>query len=71
MQKTIQSTEPALLDVYQTARLLNLSPWTIRRWCSMRKSIPFIKLGDRILFSKNDIDDFIQRNRKEVCEEKS
>lgn len=51
-----------LLSVSQLAEILGLKQITIYEWVHQRK-IPFVKLGKRVLFRKQDIENFIESNR--------
>lgn len=53
-----------LLSVNQLADILGLRKITIYEWVRNNK-IPFIKLGKRVLFYPNDIEEFIKTNRVE------
>jgi excisionase family DNA binding protein len=50
-----------LLSVEQAAHYLGLSKFTIYTWVSQGR-IPYIKLGRRTLFSKEDLDGIIAAN---------
>jgi len=56
-----------LLNVDQTAKVLGLSKFTIRAMINQRR-IPFIRLGRRILFSKDTLETFIKQNEVEAKE---
>ena len=50
-----------LVSVKQTAGELAVSPHTIRSWC-MKRKLPFVKLGRRVLIRRKDLEDFVNRN---------
>jgi excisionase family DNA binding protein len=50
-----------LLNVAALAKLLDLSPVTIRQWAKERK-IPCIRLGTRVLFSADDVQWILDHN---------
>ncbi len=52
-----------LLNKKQVASILGLSIYTIDKWVSERKHLPFTKMGSRVLFSQEDVEKFIQRMR--------
>jgi excisionase family DNA binding protein len=49
------------LNVKETSEYLNVSLHTIRKWVS-QKRIPFVKLGDRIIFKLSDLEDHLENN---------
>ncbi len=51
-----------LLDLVAAARYLSLKPSTLRTWASKGR-IPKVKLGDRLLFDRADLDNLIERSR--------
>lgn len=50
-----------LLNVQDTARYLHISVSTLYRWVH-RKEIQYIKIGSRVLFSQEDLAEFIRIN---------
>lgn len=50
------------LDITDTAEYLDKSPITIRRWVQDKK-IPFYKLGKEYLFIKEDLDEYIRKQK--------
>jgi excisionase family DNA binding protein len=50
------------MGVEDVARVLNISPYTVRRWASLQK-LPRIKLGSRILFDPSDVAHFLEQAR--------
>ncbi len=51
----------SLLDIVAMAERLNISPHTVRGLVWKRK-LSFIKIGARVLFRPQDLEDFIQAN---------
>lgn len=51
----------SLLNVQDTARYLHISVSTLYRWVH-RKEIQYIKLGSRVLFSEEILEEFIKSN---------
>ena len=53
-----------LIDAYEAGRYIGgASHWTMRRLARSRQ-IASIKLGGRLLFDPDDLDDYIRRNRR-------
>ncbi len=50
-----------LLDIQQTADYLHISVSTLYRWVH-RKEIQYIKIGSRVLFSQESLEEFIRIN---------
>jgi len=65
-QKEKQKSEPIverrLLDIKTAAAYLSSSVWFLRSLIWSRQ-IPFLKLGNRYLFDKKDLDAFIERQK--------
>ncbi|DAA99549.1 TPA: hypothetical protein CPT96_08275 [Candidatus Gastranaerophilales bacterium HUM_10] len=59
----IQKMEKILMDVYEASKYLKLSPNTIYQW-KYEEKIPSIKLGGKLLFDRNELDDFIDNLSK-------
>jgi excisionase family DNA binding protein len=51
------------LDITNTAQYLDKSPVTLRRWVQ-KKKIPHYKLGKEYLFIKEDLDEYIRKQRR-------
>lgn len=49
-----------LLDVKQTAQLLNISPKTVYKWVGERK-LPYVKMGDTVRFKEKDLVAFVEK----------
>jgi excisionase family DNA binding protein len=52
--------QPRLLTVKEAAAYLGSTPWFIRSLVWDRK-LPKLKLGNRLVFDKVDLDDFVSR----------
>jgi len=50
-----------LLNVQETASYLHISVSTLYRWVHQKK-IKHVKIGSRVLFSQDDLKEFIQIN---------
>ena len=53
-----------LLDYHTAAHYLSLSYWTIRDMAS-RGEIPCVRAGRRVLIDREDLDDWISRNKEQ------
>ena len=57
------------MDVYEASKYLKLSPNTIYQW-KYEEKIPSIKLGGKLLFDRNELDDFIDNlSKKQLVNE--
>ena len=54
-----------LLSIKEAASLLSFSPYTLRIWTFQRR-IPFIRLGRRIAFRKQDLMELVNKNLVEA-----
>jgi excisionase family DNA binding protein len=59
-----QTLEP-LLSISEAARILAVSPATLRTWIH-RKRIPYVKMGRRVGFHPDTIRNFIAKNTREA-----
>lgn len=50
-----------LLDIQQTADYLHISVSTLYRWVHQKK-IEYVKIGSRVLFSQENLEEFIRIN---------
>ena len=50
-----------LLNVQETACYLNIAISTLYRWVHQKK-IKYVKIGSRVLFSQDDLKEFIKIN---------
>lgn len=51
-----------LLDVNETAKLLGISPWTVRSYIAHKKLCP-LRIGRRVLIEEEEIERFIEQCR--------
>jgi len=51
-----------LVDVKEAARLVSLSPWTIRKYISQGK-LKIIRIGRRVLIEPAELERLIERGR--------
>lgn len=56
-----------LLNVEETAALLGLSTWTIRKSIRDRK-LKAVRLGRRVLLELSEIEDFVSRSKTVLTE---
>ena len=61
--KVTEKSEPVFLNVEAVSNILNHTEWTIRKWCREKK-IQSVKIGKRILFRKEWIDEFIKKKER-------
>lgn len=54
-----------LLNVQETASYLHISISTLYRWIHQKK-IKHVKIGSRVLFSQDDLNEFINNNTVSV-----
>jgi excisionase family DNA binding protein len=50
-----------LVNVAETAEMLRLKPSTLRAWV-LRRRIPYVKLGRRVMFRRSDVEALIARS---------
>ena len=46
------------LDLRRAADRLGVSPHTLRRWALYQRRLPFLRLGRRLLFRRQDLEGF-------------
>jgi excisionase family DNA binding protein len=54
-----------MLSAAEAAKVLGVSPWTIRQWSSMRK-LPHYKVGRLTKFKISDLEAFIESGKVEA-----
>jgi len=55
------------LSVSEVSEYLNVKKTTVYSWVESRE-IPFYKIGRLIRFKKNDIDEWMEKHRKEILD---
>jgi excisionase family DNA binding protein len=65
MEEYIPVTLNHLLTVPEAAKVLGVSVNTLRQWVCQRR-LPTIKLGKAVRFSPEDLQQFIEHNRREA-----
>ncbi len=59
-------TLQTLLTPQQVAKVLGVTPQTLAVWrCEKRYNLPYIKAGRLIRYRQSDLEDFIDRQRRE------
>jgi hypothetical protein len=56
---------PELLKPAEAAALLRTTTNTLQQDRYMRRGVPYIKLGNRVLYARNDIVAYLNANRSE------
>jgi len=54
-----------LIDIFEAARLLGVSRWTLESMKS-RREIPTYKIGRRKMFKISDLEKFVEENKIEA-----
>jgi len=54
--------EPRLLSIKDAATYLSCTIWAVRSLAWNRK-VPSLKIGNRILFDKKDLDAYVERSK--------
>jgi len=63
--KRIRMQDIELLTIKEVAALLKVSPTSVRR-LQQGRHLPFIKVGGSVRFTKNDIVEFLKKERVEA-----
>jgi len=51
-----------LLEPTSVANILGVSPGTLSVWrCSGRQNLPFVKVGRKVMYKPEDVQNFIER----------
>lgn len=53
----------ALLSLKEAARVLGISPWTVRRFIAQGRLQP-VQIGRRVLLEQSALDAFVEANRR-------
>lgn len=61
------SFEDQYLDRAEAARLLGVDKRTMARWYAQGEGPPRIKLGSRVLYSKNSLENWLRSLEKIPC----
>jgi excisionase family DNA binding protein len=56
------TVESRLLNIKQTAAYMGATIWAIRS-LAWSRAVPFLKIGNKILFDRKDLDSFIESNK--------
>ena len=58
-----------LLNPKQAAEILGVTIGTLAVWrCTARYPLPFVKIGRRVMYRQNDIDNFIENGVSNLSE---
>lgn len=57
-------TDNTLLTTTEAASYLRLSPRTLDNWRSRKTGPAYVKLGDRVLYRKSDLDSWLEQQRQ-------
>ena len=68
IQPTIEVL-PRLVGPKEAAKILGISPGTLSVWRTIgRYNLPFVKIGQRVRYSLDDLKAFIERRTRNTCE---
>jgi excisionase family DNA binding protein len=59
------SIEPRLLSIKDAALYLGATIWAVRS-LAWNRAVPYLKIGNRILFDKKDLDTYIDDQKTEA-----
>jgi len=59
----------SLLDEHQVSELTGISLFTLRRWRSEKREIPYIRLGNSVRYKYSDLLEYIKANTIKVYQE--
>ena len=57
------------LNLLEAAPIVGVSPYTLRAWIRQRR-IPFYRVGRRVMFSRQELEGFMDRHRVDPVREK-
>lgn len=57
----LRKEQKMLLTIKEISKILKISESTLYRWVHKRE-IPFVKLGGKLLFSQDEIQEYIKKN---------
>ena len=60
------SEEIELLNTYEVARYLNMSPGSLANWRGAGRGPAYVKLGSKVMYQKTDIERFIQDKQNRI-----
>jgi excisionase family DNA binding protein len=60
-----RSLEPRLLSIKAAASYLSCTVWAVRS-LAWNRAVPYLKIGNRILFDKKDLDTYIDGQKTEA-----
>jgi excisionase family DNA binding protein len=56
--------KPEMMTIEETAKLLRITRQTLYDW-TKKKEIPSYKLGRRVLYKREEIDEYLRKQRKQ------
>ncbi len=59
----------ALLDTPSAAKMMHMSSRTLEKWRSLGEGPPFLKFGRRVLYSRTDLEGWIESRRRQSTSE--
>ena len=60
----VSNPEPRLLNVKSAAAYMGATVWFVRS-LAWSRAVPFVVFGKRILFDKQDLDKYVENQKKE------
>ncbi len=51
------------LNKKELAKFLGLSVYTVDSWVSQRREIPFVKMGRRVMFDLQDVENWLEERK--------
>lgn len=59
----------ALLDTPSAAKMIGMSSRTLEKWRTLGEGPPFLKFGRRVLYSRTDLESWIESRRRQSTSE--
>ena len=58
----------AFLTKKELAAYLGLSIFTIDTWVSQKREIPYVKMGGKVMFDLNDVQEWVEKSKVHLRE---